>query len=598
MDYDYDLIEPIKYYNDTLKDKFENSAKKYFNKLVDESKIDIGENEVLVQEYKNLMRSKEDFDKKYKRLKILKAICLGFGIFFALITVLSASGKSPGLDILVNGVPAALFLSTYFLYVKKNIKGLKDIVDNYELKIQDVKAKCYDTMRELNKLFTSDMTTKLIKKLVPLLNLDDNFDIRRFEQLVRNYGFLESRDDNYSTLNLISGDILGNPFVFVKFLVHKIIDYSYTGSREISYTEYYYDSDGRRRSRTVYETLTATVYKPGPDYSNEIYLIYGNEAAPNLSFSRKPHNTATNKVINKVFNADKMKLRHLEKKSVKKGKSFQSMANEDFETQFHAYDRDNEQEFRLLFTALGQRNMIDFLNNDLYGDDLYFYKDKMINTIYCKHTDNWNIDNEAENYIHFDYVSCLNNYMKRSMQYFQDMYFTFVPLLSIPLYQQHKSLEYIYGHSFNYNFNRYTTEMIANKMDVSRFKPMLAKTTSMLKTYTIQSGEDTDLVKVVANSYRTEQRFDIVSVLAGNGSYYDVRVPWTLYIPVSKESTIEVLNANMDESAYKKLQYSEGFTEKMDSLSDEYVYKDKLFGILTNKTNIAYSNTIKNIFNN
>lgn len=597
MDYDYDLIEPIKYYKDTLRDKFEDAAKKYFNKLVDESQIDVGENEMLVQDYKKLMRSKSDYEKKLKWFKIFKTASIGFGVFFSLITFAGLSGKSLGLDVLINGLLAAGSWAAYFIYIKKNIKELTDIVENYDAKMEEIKAKCYDNMRELNRLFTSDMTTKLIKQSVPLLNLDDNFDIRRFEQLVKNYGLLEKRDSNYSTLNLISGDILGNPFVFVKYLVHKIIDYEYVGTREITYTEYYYDSDGRRRSRTVHETLRATVYKPGPSYSNEIYLIYGNEAAPNLSFSRTPHNNKVNKTMNKLFKLDSKKLRGIEKKSVKEGKSFQSMANEDFEVQFQAYDRDNEQEFRLLFTALGQRNMIDFLNNEICGDDLYFYKDKMINTIYCKHTDKWNIDNKAEEYMHFDYVSCLNNYMQMSMKYFQDMYFTFVPLLSIPLYQQHKSLEYIYGHSFNYNFNSYTTEMIANKMDVSKFKPSLAKTTCMLKTYTMQSGKDTDLVKVVANSYRTEQRYDIVSVLAGNGSYYDVRVPWTLYIPVSKESSIEVTNANMDESAYKKLEYSEGFSEKMGALSDEYVYKDKLFGILTNKTNITYSDTIKNIFN-
>ena len=44
--------------------------------------------------------------------------------------------------------------------------------------------------------------------------MDSNFNIERYEQLVKDYGFLEKGDVNHSTLDIASGDILGTPLFF------------------------------------------------------------------------------------------------------------------------------------------------------------------------------------------------------------------------------------------------------------------------------------------------------------------------------------------------------------------------------------------------
>ena len=44
------------------------------------------------------------------------------------------------------------------------------------------------------------------------------------------------------------------------------------------------------------------------------------------------------------------------------------------------------------------------------------------------------------------------------------MYFSFLPILAIPVYQQMASNDYIYGKSYNFKYNDYITEMLANKM--------------------------------------------------------------------------------------------------------------------------------------
>lgn len=40
-------------------------------------------------------------------------------------------------------------------------------------------------MKALNNLFHSEMTAELIKKAIPFIHLDLNFNIRRYEQLVK-----------------------------------------------------------------------------------------------------------------------------------------------------------------------------------------------------------------------------------------------------------------------------------------------------------------------------------------------------------------------------------------------------------------------------
>lgn len=598
MEQNPNAIEPVEYYERVLKNKFEEDAKAYFNKLVDESGINIEENQRIVEKYKEFLNLKGDIDKQLSKYKILRIIAIVAEVFLAF----SIFGSiSSGFDFgsILRIILLAGVIYPHFKILSPKIKELNEFIADYEGKLGELKNEAYDTMVDLNALFTSEMTTNLIKNLDTNINLDENFNIKRFAQLVDDYGFLESRDNNYSTINLLSGDIFGNPFVFIKNLVHEIVMETYRGSRTVSYEEAYIDSEGYRRVRTVTETLHASVQKEKPNYFDQIFLIYGNEAAPNLVFSREPKSKSmTSNFMNKFFQSDRKKLNKMARESVMTGGNFQAMTNDEFEMNFAAYDRDNEVEFRVLFSPLGQENMLKFLNNDVYGDDLYFFKDKMINSIYCTHTDHWDIDNDPSNYTHFDFVSCRNNFMNLNIKYFQDMFFTFAPLLSIPVYQQHKSQEYIYGDTYNYRYNRYTTEMVANKMNVHEFEHPQTETNTILKTEPFKSMGRTDLVQVNAYSYRTEQRYDYVDELAGDGCYYTVEVPWTEYIPITKTSTMEVTGVDFDENAFNRYRYNRDFDNKMKDVVYDYVYKNKLFAAITNRSEIEIGEKIKNIIKN
>ena len=114
------------------------------------------------------------------------------------------------------------------------------------------------------------------------------------------------------------------------------------------------------------------VCKPIPVYSEERFLLYGNDAVPGLTFSRSPSSLSGGDGIlhslhkKIVIGGLKDFSRNLEDES-----QFTLMANHDFEAFFHATDRNNEIDFRLLFTPLAQQQMLKLLKDKKigFGDD-------------------------------------------------------------------------------------------------------------------------------------------------------------------------------------------------------------------------------------
>jgi len=50
-EYNESLLEPLKYYREELKDAFQQVTEEYFQQLVDQSKVDIDNNKVLIDKY-------------------------------------------------------------------------------------------------------------------------------------------------------------------------------------------------------------------------------------------------------------------------------------------------------------------------------------------------------------------------------------------------------------------------------------------------------------------------------------------------------------------------------------------------------------------
>ena len=109
---------------------------------------------------------------------------------------------------------------------------------------------------------------------------------------------------------------------------------------------------------------------PYPEYFYDTRLIYGNEAAPNLCFSRKPNSSVARmneKQLEKYIKKGDKKIKKMESKALTDDDpttNFQSMGNNKFDVLFNALDRNNEVEFRLLFTPLAQKNIVNLIDRD------------------------------------------------------------------------------------------------------------------------------------------------------------------------------------------------------------------------------------------
>ena len=70
---------------------------------------------------------------------------------------------------------------------------MKKKLNDLDATLAKMRQEGYEMMAPLNNLFHSEMTVELIKKAIPFIHMDSNFNIERYEQLVKDYGFFRKR---------------------------------------------------------------------------------------------------------------------------------------------------------------------------------------------------------------------------------------------------------------------------------------------------------------------------------------------------------------------------------------------------------------------
>ena len=280
-----DVYEPLARYRDEFRQKFDTLTREKFKELTTRSGVDVMANRALVAEIKRLQKQADSASTKKICYGCLMAV--GFvGAVAAIIGAMTANdtdGEVQGLCIL--GIVAGLALGIAMIPLfSAVVKLLADLTSRIAAK----KEIAWEQMEPLNQLYTWDVTVKLIEATVPRLAFDPYFTADRLASLQRQFGWDDSFNDGKSMIFAQSGVINGNPFVFGHYLDMEWGEKTYEGSKEISWTEWEEDADGKRRRVRRHETLYAHVTKPIPVYSEQKFLVYGNDAAPNLSFSRQP----------------------------------------------------------------------------------------------------------------------------------------------------------------------------------------------------------------------------------------------------------------------------------------------------------------------
>lgn len=531
-----DIHEPVDLYRTVFREAHARNTSEFFEDLVRRSGVDERANIVTVKELRVLESQVGDASSSSKWWKVLRTAVIVFGVISLLVTVL---GQNPWWLVGVAASVAAVFgkLNPIINDVTSRLRLLKERRDAKE-------AEAWQQMEPLNRLHDWNDLATLVRQTVPRLALDPYFANARLDELRHSFGWDDSFNRGRSVVFAHSGVLNGNPFVLARTLDHWMGTKTYRGSLNISWTEQVRDANGRWTTTTRHQTLHASVAKPFPEYANRTHIIYGNEAAPDLSFSRSPSKLSGMKegMIGNWKKGRAIKKLEAKSRDITGGSGFTVMANREFDALFGATDRNHEVQFRLIFTALAQQEMVKLLKDKEvgYGDDFAFEKHGMINMVEPAHMAETDIIAEPEQFHAYELAHARQFYNEYHNDFFKSFFFGLAPLLVIPLYQQHRSHADIYKDDRGRTACFWEHESLAYHFGEARFQHPDCVTRSILKTEASPVVDGVRTLQVTADGYRGIDRTDYVSVYGGDGRYHDVPVHWVEYIEVGQESNMVI----------------------------------------------------------
>nr|WP_320051241.1 hypothetical protein [uncultured Desulfuromonas sp.] len=536
-----DILDPVDLYRTVLKEAHARNVSEFFEDLVRRSGVDERTNVKTVAEVRILEVQIKKGISSSRWWRILR----GTIVLAAFICSIMAFAHRADRVIAIGSVVGALtgiVLTRWQL--NPRIGSINEHIANLKAQLDERLQEAWKQVAPLNQLYHWGMFAELVRQTVPRIELDPYFSNGRLNELRNSFGWTDLFNQDSSLMFSHSGELNGNPLIIGRKLNHRLGTKTYTGTLTIHWTETEKDTDGRSRTVSKSETLRATVDKPFPVFLEDAFVIYGNEAAPNLSFTREPSDLSglDDGIINDWLKAWATKKLEAKSRSMKSG--FTIMSNSEFDTLFGATDRDHEVQFRLLFTALAQQEIVKLLKDKTvgYGDDFAFTKAKMINLVRPFHMGDTDISSDPTKFHAYELEYARKIFNEYQNDLFKSVFFGIAPLLTIPLYQQHRSHADIYRDVYERSSSFWEHESIANYFGENRFQHPKCITRSILKTHVKSHSDGMHVVRVSASGYSSINRVDYVSVLGGDGTYHRVPVKWVQYIGVSHDSEMVLLD--------------------------------------------------------
>lgn len=539
-----DIYDPLTEYDTVFRDRFKEVAKTTFAELAEEANVDVEANRQTCKRIYEKEREISSIESTIFAYKFLRVVLWFIEILLIYLLINDMDHLSDGAQI---GFFISIIFLPLFIFLKVNsiIRKYREGRDSLVSIMNQLKDEAWAQMAPLNRLYDWDVLTRMMSKTVPKLEFDPYFTTQRLADLRNTYGWDDSFNEERSVLYSHSGLINGNPFVICRTRMMVMGQKTYEGSKTIYWTTRERDSNGRWRTVQHSQTLYAYVTEDCPFYYEKTRLIYGNTAAPDLVFNRKMSGLAQQKGTFSFWR-NRRKLRKKARNLT--SMDFAMMTNEDFEVAFDTSDRNNNQQFALLFTPLAQESMMNLLsdNNVGYGDDFDFLKDRMINTIVPVHMQELNLDMNPDQYRHFDYDKAQADFYKINANYFKAIYFALAPLLCVPMYQQIRLQHDIYGRKMKQRSSFWEHEALANFWGQDKFMHPACVTDCILKTSCSYGDSDDESAEiyVYANGFRAEERLTYVGVWGDDGRYHNVPVYWDEYHEVTGTGTIYMKEDN------------------------------------------------------
>jgi len=398
-----------------------------------------------------------------------------------------------------------------------------------------------------------NMLDPITERTVDGLKLDTYVPISRQNELSIQYGLGQPVGYDSSVTAAQSGTFRGNPFLLLQTINFAMGRKTYRGTLVITWVEMqsYTDSNGRRRTRPVTrtQTLVASVTKPFPEYWPDAALFLGTQAVPELTFSRAPsklsrlEGKSAERRVNRTVKKLEKRARNTDVNN-----NFTVMANQDFEALFHALDRTDEVQFRVMFTPAAQQQMVDLLRDKELGpgDNFEFYKDGAIITVRPQHLVDADLVGipapPPDSVEHWDLAAQAAGFSQRAATQFHTQYFALAPVFAIPLLHEPSDAPAPPVAPYP---STWEVEAIANYRWLD-FAPPESVTQNILKAS--PTLNDQNRFEITASGFRGEDRVDFVPTLGGDGKWHPVPVPWVEYIPVQRTRTITVWDSTESNS--------------------------------------------------
>lgn len=405
-------------------------------------------------------------------------------------------------------------------------------------RLAEAESAAWQSMAQLNGMYGWGFVRGLLQKHMPSVRFDPYVSRGRLDDLKASFGWDDTFNSDLSVLAAMSGDLNGNPFIMGQFRRHWMGQETYHGSLQISWNEYEdtVGPDGRRERRLVTrrQTLSASVTKPVPCFGEHAAVIFGHPAAPDLEFSRVPSALSTSG--SGLFSRWRRSaaIRSIERKG-RRG-HLTPMSNLEFDALFSAVDRTNEQQFRLLFTPLAQKEMLAILKDTEagFGDDFTFTKIGGINIVEPAHLVEADFSSDPALFRTYDLAKARETFNSYHTAAFRSVYFALAPILAIPIYHEARRCKSPFEDPVTCLMGFWEHEVIANHIGDERLRSADCVTPCMMRSSVDGVGSGMERVRVTAHGYRSERRVDFVPVEGGDGRVHAVPVHWTEYLHTSK----------------------------------------------------------------
>lgn len=533
--------EPTSLFKETFYGEHEKNIETLFRELLLKSGVDENENKKLIQHLNAILEKLKSNQASNFWWQTLRVTLFLISLTCAYLTY------TYQVWVWLTGVLAPLPIIFFILngIIKESGTLINDLEQDQNAHIR----RAWQQMSPLNALYDWHQALMLVSQTLPVITFDSLLTSERLSYLRASFGWDDSWNTDKSVKCVHSTLLYGNPVLLTQYIHHWIGSKQYRGSLQIYWTEQVKDSKGNWQTQPRSETLNAYVNKPFPEYADRTEVLHFHDAARNLVFSRQPSGIPKNETawLGKVVLW--WKKNQLRKEARNKKRNFTPMANQDFDALFAALNRNNEQEFRFLFTVLAQQEILKVLRDSElgFGDDFNYTKQNMVTFIEAQHMNQVDFSCNPAMFHSYDMGAARRFFRHYHAAFFRSLYFGIAPLLSIPEY--HLPTEHRPVDVSQPSASFWEMESVANHRGESTFQHPQCVTRNLLKTTQMAQDDGSQSVSVIAYGYMGTPRVDYVTVRGGDQNYHDVAVHWIEYNEVTQTSSMRVMDASFAEAS-------------------------------------------------